>query len=126
MRDRYPEIQAAGADAAAIGMGWPAAAAAFKEEFDIPFPLIVDHTKQTYRALEMQRGTLWDVVGPKVWLRFAKGLMGGHGVGKPKQDPLQMGGTIVVKPGGETPLVHRARSAEENVPLEDVLGALRA
>jgi hypothetical protein len=125
LRDRYEDITSTGADVAAIGMGWPEAAAAFKQEQDIPFPLLVDRTKETYRALEMKRGTLWDTVGPQNWLRFTKGILSGHGVGKPKQDPLQMGGTLVVAPGGETLLLDRADNPVGDIPLDEVIAALR-
>lgn len=124
MSGRYDEFTAKGADVAAIGMGIPEMAADFREKQDVPFPLLVDRTKQTYRALEMKRGTLWDVAGPPVWLRFAKGIFGGHGVDKPKQDPLQMGGVLVVDRGGDVLYEFRASASSDAPPIEDVLAAV--
>jgi peroxiredoxin len=124
LRGRYGEFQKKDAEVAAIGMGLPEMAADFREKQDIPFPLLVDRTKETYRALEMKRGTLWEVAGPPVWFRFAKGILTGHGGGKPKQDPLQMGGVLVVDRGGEVLYEFRSSTSSENPPVDEVLAAL--
>ena len=86
--------------------------------------LLVDRTKETYRALEMKKGNLWDVMGPKNWARYAKGILSGHGVDKPKQDPLQMGGVLVVDTDGAVKYEFRAGAAKENPPIDEVLAAL--
>jgi peroxiredoxin len=125
LSDRYEEFTERGASIVAIGMGRPDMAAHFRDEREIPFPLIVDHDKETYRALEMKRGNLWDVSGPQNWGRFAKGIVKGHGVDvRVKQDPLQMGGAIVVDPGGEIRYVFRGSSAKETPDIEELLDAL--
>jgi peroxiredoxin len=124
LSDRREEFDAKGAGIVAIGMGNPAMAAHFRDERDVPFPLIVDHEKQTYRALEMKRGNLWDMVGPHNWARYAKGLLAGHGVSPPKQDPAQMGGVVVVDPGGKIRYVHRGEIPADNPMVDEVLEAL--
>lgn len=125
MSERSEEFEARGARIIAIGMGIPEMAAHFREERDVVFPLIVDHSKQTYRALEMKRGNLWEVSGPQNWGRFAKGIVSGHGVDlRPKQDPLQMGGAIVTDAGGEVRYTFRASAAKETPDIDDLLAAL--
>ena len=124
MSAREQEFTAKGARLAAIGMGIPEMAAHFRDTQDVRFPLLVDRTKQTYRALEMKRGNLWDVVGPKNWLRYAKGIATGHGVAKPEQDPLQMGGVIVADRGGEVRYMFRSSAAAENPTVDEVLAAV--
>ena len=100
-------------------------AAHFRDERGVAFPLIVDRTKETYRALEMKRGNLWDVTGPQNWGRFAKGMVTGHGVDlRPKQDPLQMGGAIVVDAGGNIRYTFRSSAAKETPDIEELLAAL--
>jgi peroxiredoxin len=125
LRTRYDDIKAKGAEMVSIGMGWPAAAADFREQQDVPFPLIVDHTKETYRALEMKRGNIWEVAGPPVWLRFAKAFLSGHGV-QPmaKEDPLQMGGVIVADSGGEIVYRYVSSAASDNPPTDEVIAAI--
>lgn len=125
MSDRKDEFDERGAQIVAIGMGIPEMAAHFREERDVSFPLIVDRTKETYRALDMKRGNLWDITGPQNWSRFAKGILTGHGVDlRPKQDPQQMGGAIVVDAGGEIRYAFRATAAKETPEIEELLAAL--
>ena len=108
----------------AIGMGVPEMAAHFRDAQKIPFPLLVDQRRQTYRALGIGRGSLIDVAGPKVWARSAKSILTGKGQGVPKQDPLQLGGAIVVETGGRVRYVHRAKTSSDNPKPEELLEQL--
>jgi hypothetical protein len=121
---RYDEVTSRGADVAAIGMGIPEMAADFRERQGIQFPLLVDRTKETYRALQMKKGNLWDVVGPSNWPRYAKAMITGHGVDLPKQDPYQMGGVLIVRPDGEVLYEFRASESRDNPPLDELIAAL--
>ncbi len=105
-------------------MGRPEMAADFRDKQEIPFLVLVDHTKETYRMLELGRGSLMQIMGPQVWLRAAKGLVTGHGVAAPKQDPYQLGGAVVVGRGGSVKHVHRAKTSSDNLPVDDLLAAL--
>ena len=121
MRDHYQDFVRAGANLLAIGMGVPEMAAHFRDSQEIPFPLLVDHTRQSYRALGIRRGSLIDVVGPKFWARGAVSILTGRGQGVPKQDPLQLGGAIVVETGGRVRYVHRAKTSSDNPKPEELL-----
>ena len=123
MRDRYPELAERGVKVAAIGMGWPAMAAHFKEEQKIPFTLLVDHDRETYNALHFKRSSLWNLYGPPVWIEGVKSIAR-FGNKIPKQDPLQLGGTIVVDKGGEILYSFRASKSADIAPLDDVIAAL--
>lgn len=106
-------------------MGWPAAAADFREQFQVPFPVLIDHTKETYRALEFERGTMWQILGPPVWIRAARSFLSGHGVTpRPKQDPLQLGGVIVTEKGGDIRYSYASKTSSDNPPTDEVIAAL--
>ena len=125
MRTRYDEIKGKGAEVVSIGMGWPAAAADFREQFDVPFPVIVDHTKQTYRALELGRASLAQLIGPGVLLRGVKSLLTGHGMAvKPQQDPKQLGGVVVADRGGAIRYRYVSKTQADNPPTDEVIAAL--
>ena len=109
----------------AIGMGRPDMAAFFREQFDIPFTLLVDEHKETYKALGIKKGNWLQVSGPQHWPRFAKAFLSGHGGALPEQDALQMGGIAVVEPGGEVGFIHRSEDSGDNLPIDDLLVELR-
>jgi hypothetical protein len=123
LRDRYEEFTSRGVRVAAVGMGTPAMAADFKREYEVPFPVLIDHTKETYRLLGLKRATIVDAVKPKVLLRGAVSLVK-RGQGIPQQDPAQLGGAIVVDRNGDIIFIHRARDAQDNAPVDALLAAL--
>jgi len=125
LRDRYGEFQNKGAGVVAIGMGWPKMAAGFKQEFKIPFALLVDQTKDSYIALSIRRGSLMNVLGPKVWVPWMKSMVRGTGQALSKVDQLQLGGSLVVAPGGTVLFQHSARTAADTARIDDLLAALQ-
>jgi peroxiredoxin len=125
LRDHYDEIRSLRADVVAIGLGRPDMAAFFRNEFDIPFRLFVDPGKRSYKLLKLRRSGWSGVMSPAVWMRGAQSILKGRGIAKPKQDPLQLGGAVVVDTGGEITFVHRAGDSSDNVPIEKLLDALR-
>jgi hypothetical protein len=124
LRDRAEDFVAADVDVTAIGMGRPDMAAHFRDSQEVPFRLLVDHDRETYKALGLPRANLMQVAGPTVWVRAAKGLLTGKGVAPAKQDPFQLGGTVVVDVGGSVLFLHRSTDASDNAAIDDVLGAL--
>lgn len=108
-------------------MGQIEMAAHFRDDQKIPFPLIVDRTKETYRALDVGRGSLMDVSGPAVWLKAVRNIFKGQQpIKKPEQDPFQLGATAIVKPGGEIAHIHRSKDSSDNYPLDEVLAKVKA
>jgi hypothetical protein len=124
LSERYREFQDRGADVVAVGMGRVDMAKHFAQTRDIPFRLLVDQHQESYRALQLKRGTLMDVAGPKVWMRGIKGTLTGHPSSLPKQDAKQMAGVMVVAAGGDVRYLHRAEASSDNPPIDDVLAAL--
>lgn len=124
LRDRYEEFEAADLSVVAIGMGWPEMAAHFKEEMQIPFPLLVDHDRKTYKALAIRRASPWEIYGPPVWIRGIKSILE-YGQKIPKQDPFQLGGAAVVDKAGEVLYLYRSRDSSDIPQLDEVLAASR-
>jgi hypothetical protein len=126
LRDRYDEIKGKGAELYAIGQGWPAMAADFKAKRKIPFTLLVDQERTTYKAMSLKRGTALEIFGPEViakgTLSFFKGNLQGNA---PKGTSLrQLGGALVVDRGGEVLLSHQSADASDNIPVDEILAAL--
>ncbi len=105
-------------------MGSIQAAAGFRDEARIPFPLLVDDDKQSYRALDLKRGSPMQLLGPDVIARGVKSRLRGHRTARPRQDPLQLGGALVVAPGGEATFEHRNRTSADHAPIEAMLESI--
>lgn len=96
-------------------------AADFKRREAIPFPLVVDRTKETYRMLDISRATGWNVYGPPVWLKGIQSMLRGYLNKIPKQDPFQLGGAVVARAGGEVVVVHRAKASHDFYAVSKLL-----
>jgi hypothetical protein len=124
LRDRYGDFEAADAGVFAIGMGFPKMAAHFKKDLGIPFPLLVDHERETYKALAIGRASAWNIYGPPVWIKGIRSILE-HSNKLPKQDPFQLGGAAVVDKNGEVLYLYRSRDSSDVPPIDEVLAALR-
>ena len=105
-----------------IGMGATETARRFKAEYSLPFTVLVDKKRESYRLLDLKRGSLADVMGPKVWAKGAMSLLK-HGQGLAKEDPLQLGGVAIIK-DGKPVLIHRSETSSDNAPIDTLLEAI--
>lgn len=60
---------------------------------------IADPERLLYRALRVGRGSLWQLLGPRVLWSGLRGALSGYGLGRPEGDPFQMPGTAVIHRG---------------------------
>lgn len=57
LREEYADYVAAGANVVVIGQGEPERAAAYKERYDIPCPILCDPGREVYRTYGLPEGT---------------------------------------------------------------------
>lgn len=69
---------------------------------------IADSDSSLYRAFGLERGTVRQVFGLRVWLRVLLALLQGHLGGRPVGDPWMMPGAFLVR-DGRVVWEHRAR-----------------
>lgn len=124
-RDR-DEFEAAGVELAVIGQGTPAHARAFQEDHGLDFRLLVDPDRKTYEAAGAKAASVTELLGPRVALKGLKAVVGERVVqGRTIGHPAQLGGVLVVAPGGEVVWSHLANDAGDNPPNDEVLAAAR-
>jgi AhpC/TSA antioxidant enzyme len=124
LRDRYQEFTEKGAEVVTIGLGSWNRARDFAEERDIPFPLLADPRKESYKAMGLERGSMGQLVGPRVWKQGAKNILGGTPTTITKLDMKQLGGSAVILPGGAFAFLHRATTSADNAPIDELLAAI--
>ncbi len=102
MTDR---IRALGAELIVVGNGRPDQAATFKDELGLTIPLLVDPTGAAYRAAGLQRG-LSKVFKFGTFRNAARAKGKGFRQKGVQGDPWQLGGTLLIAPGGKV-LLHQ-------------------
>jgi hypothetical protein len=73
---------------------------------------IADATHALYTAFGLGRGTLLQVMGPKVWLAGLRAVGSGNGVGRVKGDALMLSGAVLVRGGRVVWAHHSAHSGD--------------
>ncbi len=125
-RDRE-KFDAAGAALVVVGQGTPRHADHFREQFDLDgLELLVDPDREAYRLAGTKVATIGELLGPSSVARGLKRAATERVVqGAIKGHPAQLGGVLVVAPGGEVAWSHVAENAGDNPQNERVLEAVK-
>ena len=110
-----------------IGQLTPRHAAHFRRRQEIELPVLADEERASYKAAGREGGDVSELLGPKV---VAKGLLTrrqtGQRQGRTLGHPAQLGGAMVIAPGGEVAWSHMAEDASDNASPEEILAAVAA
>ena len=110
-----------------IGMGTPRQATWFANKFAPGMTVLADEARASYKALKLKVGSGNDLVGPKsVVAGLRHGRRSGVVQGRPVGNVKQLGGSLVVAPGGEVLFEHRSTHAGDTAEVDELLAALRA
>ena len=78
----------------------PEAANNYRAETGVGWPILIDASREVYRAYGMHRAKLRHLVGPTTLFAYAKEALRGEFPRQPTGDPTQQGGDILVDPDG--------------------------
>jgi NAD(P)-dependent dehydrogenase (short-subunit alcohol dehydrogenase family) len=123
LRDRIEEIRALDAELVIVGNGAQSFAAAFREDYDLDCPLLVDPELRAYRAAGLRRGRV-ELLSPRLPRNALRALRAGYRQTDVQGDPWQLGGVFVIRPGGELAYRYVSREAGDHAPIDDILAAL--
>jgi hypothetical protein len=121
--ERFAE---AGAELTLIGQATPRHAAHFHRRLGLEgMRLLADERRRSYNAAGLKVANPLELLGPRsivAGLRrvASTGVMQGRTIGH----PAQLGGALVVRPGGEVAFAHASRHAGDNVQSAVLLDAV--
>jgi prostamide/prostaglandin F2alpha synthase len=106
-------------------MGTPLMADDFRTTMRITAPIWVDEKRVTYKQLQFSHGTA-SVLNVKSMLNAARALSKGHFQHRTQGNPVQNGGVLVVRKGGECLYAYASEVAGDMPKTAEVLAAARA
>ena len=117
----------AGVGLVLIGQASPRQAAAFRRKMDVELTVLADEERATYRLAGLKRANVSQLLGPRSVLSGVRhgarsGVMQGRIIG----DAAQLGGAIIVAPGGEVVYEQVQRNAGDTVEAGPLLAAATA
>ena len=116
-------IHGAGAELVIVGNGNRHFAGGFVKELGLTTPVYVDTKRDAYKALGFKR-SLSAILAPAALGNAARALRNGFRQGKTQGDAVQLGGVIVVRPGGEVLFRYASDAPGDHPPVDRVLAAL--
>jgi hypothetical protein len=75
-------------------------AKAYIEDTGLLWPLLIDATREVYKAYDMLEASLWDIWGPRTWWAYLKELAHDRFPKKSDGDISQRGGDVLIDSGG--------------------------
>jgi len=124
LRDHQAEFRARGASVAAVGLGDPGYARAFRDESRITFPLLVDVQRAAYRAAELRSAPLRHLLRWDTFTAGRRARAAGHRQGRTGRNPFQLGGSFVFGPGDVDRYAHVSETFGDSAPVARLLAAL--
>jgi dehydrogenase/reductase SDR family protein 12 len=123
LRGQIDEIRRRGAELVIIGNGAEHFAAAFREDFDLDCPILVDPALQAYRAAGLRRGRV-EVLSPRLLFNAVRAFQSGARQTSVQGDPWQLGGVFVIRPNGDLTYQYVSREAGDHPSPEAILESL--
>ena len=125
MRPHASAIRAAGGELYIVGNGAPRFAEGFRDALELgDIPLYTDESRRSYDLLGF-RHNLSGVVSARVLRKGVGALLKGHRQAKVMGDPLQLGGTLVIRRGGEVVFRYVSEVAGDHADPVVIVEALR-
>ncbi len=121
MRQEYDRYTAAGLEIIVIGMGSPRRTAAFRRELQLPFPMLSDPRRVSYRAFGLLKMSLRREASIASAMHFARNAVRHGGAREPDQNMVQLGGVFVVDPHGIVHYAFRSARAHEYPTAEKLV-----
>ena len=124
MREHEQAFRDKGASLAAVGLGDRNYARMFREESGITFPLLIDESRQAYRAAELKSANLLHLLRSENASARKRARAAGHHQHKLGQNPFQLGGSFVFGPGNVDRFAHISQTFADNATIAALLAAL--
>lgn len=95
---------------------------------DLPFDLVIDTERISYRSYGLGRGTVRRVYGRRALVRYIELLRGGgwRRLRRPTEDTLQLGGDFVVDPEGNLTWAFWGAGPDDRSRVDDLVRAVTA
>ncbi len=99
----------------------------YRSRHELPFPILVDPDRRTYRAYGLGRGSIGRVYGWRAARRYAAIVAadGPGGLRRPVEDTRQLGGDFVVAPDGTLAWGYWGAGPDDRPPIDDLVAAYR-
>ena len=126
LRRKAEAFRELGAQVVLVGLGTPKETAAFKDRFDIPFPMIADPEKALYKAFRLKQASVTAFLSPGMAVKGVSAMLRGYGIGLPTGDVRQLPGVFIINTDGVIRYRYFAEGPADHPDPDVLLEAIQA
>lgn len=126
LRRREDQFQRLGAQVVLVGLGTPEETADFKEQFQVPFPMVSDSEKRLFRDFDLKQMSPSSMLSVGLAIKGFMTMAKGHHMGVPKGDVLQLPGVFIIDTAGRIRYSHYARDPSDHPDPDSLLNVLQS
>lgn len=108
-----------------VSFASPQRAEAYRREFELDAPMLIDRERSVYRAYGMRESLLGAGLSPRVWISYARLIIKVRRLPRARENPLQLGGNFVVGPDGRLVLARPTARSTDRPDAETLMEAVR-
>jgi hypothetical protein len=123
LRQRESELRHRGINVVVVTFEAKWRAAAYVEQSQLPWPLLLDEDRRLFEAYGMGRGRKRDVMGWDACIMSLRLLLRGRRLRWPTGDVFQLGGDVLIDPGGRIRLHHVGRGPADRPTVSELFEA---
>ncbi len=124
MREKEAEFERRNVQVAVVTFENDFFARSYAEETSLPWPILVDETRATYRGYGMLSASRWNVWGPGTWWAYLKAMLRGETLRKSEGDVYQRGGDVLIAPDGIVALHYVGNGPADRPAVENLLARI--
>ena len=124
LRQKHGEIEARGAIVLAVSFEPRDRLFQLSRLLQLPFPLLSDQERDSYRAYGLQRGSLRQIFSFQTVLTYVKLLSKGRSYQFRRSDLRQLGGDFIIDPEGVIRYQYRSAAPHDRPSVEELLSSI--
>jgi peroxiredoxin len=121
LRDHAEEFARRNVKIVVISFESSSLARSYVEETFLPWPLLIDDKRETYRNYGFLSASFWDIWGAKTWWVYLTEILKGEKIRKPEGDIFQRGGDVLIDPNGIVRLHHTGKGPADRPNVDKIL-----
>ena len=97
----------------------------YRNRFQLPYAVLADEPRATYRAYGLGRGRWWHVWGLATLRAYARLLRRGVRLERPKEDTSQLGGDFIVDREGRLTYIFRSKGPSDRPSVDELVAVVK-
>lgn len=127
MQPHYDEVRRLGGELLVVSFSKPERVAAALTAHPLPFPVVSDTSRESYRAFGLGRTSWRAILDPRTFGKYVLMMLRGWLPRKPNagEDVLQLGGDFVLDADRRLVYAYRSADPTDRPPPEELVRAVR-